>query len=99
MDSYKILFHPKAKEEFDHFDGSVRKILLKQLIKLGENPHLGELLGNKAGLDLTGYRKMYALKKKIRIVYKVLEGKLLVFIIAVGDRDDMKVYRDALSGK
>ena len=96
---YEVLFHPEAKKEFEQLDGSVRKVVLKQLLKLQESPHLGETLGNKAGLDLTGYRKMYAYKKKIRIVYRIHEGRLLIFIMAVGDREDMAVYRDAYRRK
>ncbi len=95
MSDYKILFHREAKKEFDKLDGSVRKVLLKQLLKLQENPGLGEKLGNRAGLDLTGYRKMYAYKKKIRIVYRIIEDKLCIFIIAVGKREDLDVYQSA----
>ncbi|HLP46841.1 MAG TPA: type II toxin-antitoxin system mRNA interferase toxin, RelE/StbE family [Candidatus Kapabacteria bacterium] len=95
MSNYKILFHPEAKRDFDKLDGSERKVILKQLIKLQDNPILGEKLGNKAGYDLTGYRKMYAYKKKIRIVYRIHEGKLLIFIIAVGKREDLSVYQKA----
>jgi len=47
------------------------------------------------GLDLTGYRKMYADRKKIRIVYKIVEEKILVQIIATGKRDNIKVYKKA----
>ena len=95
MSLYEVLFHPEAKKEFDQLDGSVRKVVLKQISKLRENPSLGEKLGNKAGFDLTGYWKMYALKKKIRIVYRVYEGKMFIFIIAIGKREGMKVYREA----
>jgi len=95
MSDYRILFHPEARKELDKLDGSVRKVVLKQLLKLQENPALGEKLGNKAGFDLTGYRKMYAYKKKIRLVYRIHEGKLLIFIIAVGKREDLSVYREA----
>ncbi len=95
MNDYKILFYPGARKEFDKLDGSVRKVVLKQLLKLQKNPSLGEKLGDKAGLDLTGYRKMYAYKKRIRIVYRIHEGKLLIFIIAVGKREDMRVYQNA----
>lgn len=95
MKEYRILFHPEAKKEFDKLDGSIRKVVLKQLAKLAVNPVLGERLGHKAGLDLTGYRKMYTYKKKIRIVYRIHEGKLLIFIVAVGKREDMSVYQSA----
>lgn len=95
MNNYKILFHPEAKKDFDRLDGSIRKVIIKQLIKLQENPTLGEKLGNKVGYDLTGYRKMYAYKKKIRIVYSIHEDKLLIFIIAIGKREDFNAYQKA----
>jgi len=84
MNRYEVLFHPGAKKDFDQLDGSIRKVLLKQISKLQENPALGEKLGNKAGFDLSGYWKLYAYKKKIRIVYRIHEGKLFIFIVAVG---------------
>ena len=61
-------------------DGSVKKLVKKQLDKLKTSPLLGEELGNKNGYDLSGYRKMYACKKQIRIVYSVVENVLLVNI-------------------
>jgi len=99
MNDYEVIFHPEAKKGFNQLDGSIRKVVLKQMLKLQKKPNLGETLGNKAGFDLTGYRKMYAYKKKIRIVYRIHEGKLLIFIIAVGSRKEMAVYRDAYERK
>jgi len=93
--SYNISLHPEAKKEFDNLDGSVKKLILKQLNKLKESPQLGEELGNKAGFDLTGYRKLYVHSKRIRIVYRIYQDRLLVYIIAIGRRDDLVVYLDA----
>ena len=89
---YEIKFHPEALKEFCSLDGSMRKLVKKQLDKLKTSPFLGEELGNKKGYDLSGYRKMYACKKHIRIVYSVFENILLVNIIAMGKREDMEVY-------
>ena len=72
-----------------------KKLVKKQLDKLKTSPFLGEELGNKNGYDLTGYRKMYACKKQIRIVYSVIDNLLLVHIIAIGKREDMEVYSTA----
>jgi len=58
------------------------------LKKLRESPEFGHPLGNKAGYDLSGCRKLYVDKKKIRIVYTIIEER-----IAVGKREDMAVYR------
>ncbi|OHE66116.1 MAG: hypothetical protein A2001_11600 [Treponema sp. GWC1_61_84] len=95
MAAYRILFHPAALREFRSLDGGVRALVAKQIAKLELYPYLGDPLGNKHGYDLTGYRKMYADRKRIRIVYSIVEDLVLVKIIAVGRRADDEVYRDA----
>ena len=95
MKLYKIVFHPEAQKELLSLDGSVRIIVLKQLKKLEQFPQLGELLGNKHGYDLAGYRKLYANKKNIRIVYSIIEKQILIKVIAIGKREDFQVYKDA----
>lgn len=94
---YEIKFHPEALKEFCALDGSIKVLVKKQLEKLKKSPFFGEELGNKNGYDLTGYRKMYACKKQIRIVYSVIENVLLVNIVAIGKREDMAVYETASS--
>jgi len=95
MAEYRILFHPAALGEFKALDGGVRKVVAKQIEKLKKYPQLGELLGNRHGYDLTGYRKLYADKKRISIVYTIVEDRVLIAIIAIGKREDLEVYRDA----
>ena len=92
---YQIKFHPEALKEFCSLDGSIKKLVKKQIDKLKISPFLGEELGNKNGYDLTGYRKMYVCKKQVRIVYSIVENVLLVNIIAIGKREDMEVYAGA----
>ena len=92
---YKIKFHPLAEKELLNLDGSVKKLVIKQITKLSNNPNYGEDLGNKHGFDLTGYKKIYVNNKKIRIIYKVENEKVLIEIIAIGKREDFEVYQDA----
>lgn len=92
----KLKWKPEAEEEFDHLDAGVRKQAFAQLEKLAVSPELGVPLGNKAGLDLTGYRKLYFGQKKYRIVYTFDRQKGEVVIFAVGKREDMKVYREVV---
>lgn len=92
---YKIKLHPLAEKEFHKLDSSIKKLVVKQINKLKNNPEYGEDLGNKYGFDLTGYKKIYAVKKKIRIIYKIEKEKILIKIIAIGKRDDFEVYQDA----
>ena len=93
--TYKILFHPDAAKEIAGLDNRVRLLVIKQIKKLSLTPGLGNELGNKRGIDLSGYRKLYADNKKIRIVYKLDAEKVLVQVIAIGKREDMKVYKKA----
>lgn len=37
--------------------------------------------------------------KKIRIVYKIIDEKIEIYIVAVGKRDDMSVYKTVDSRK
>jgi mRNA interferase RelE/StbE len=95
MKKYSIILHPLAAVELKDLDGSVQKYIIKQIKKLESYPYLGELLGNKHGYDLAGYRKLYASNKKIRIVYTIQEELILVQIIAIGRREGLEVYEDA----
>jgi mRNA interferase RelE/StbE len=67
---------------------------LKQLVKLERNPKYGAPLGNKAGINLEGYFKLYADKKRIRIIYEDIDH--VIKVIAIDKREDMEVYRIAL---
>ena len=93
--TYKVLFHPDAAKEIACLDNRVKILVLKQIKKLSLTPWLGSELGNRQGINLSGYRKLYADKKRIRIVYKIVDEKVLIQIIAVGKREGMKVYQKA----
>ena len=85
----------KSNEDFNKLDGSIKKYVLKKLILLETNPFLGKPPGNKAGLDLTGYYKLYVFKKKIRIIYELKDNELIVNIISIGKREDFTAYLQA----
>jgi len=94
---YSIVLTATAAEDFRQLDGSLKEPVAKQLRKLETAPRLGEHLGNRAGLDLTGYYKLYAAKKSIRIVYRILDQEILVEVVAIGKREDLVVYQEALN--
>jgi len=50
--NWKVELIPEARDDFNSLDGSVRKRVLKQLVKLEQNPEYGVPLGNKAGINL-----------------------------------------------
>jgi mRNA interferase RelE/StbE len=92
---YKVVLTADAARDFRALDQSVKEQVARQLRKLETSPHLGEHLGRRAGLDLTGYYKLYAARRAIRIVYHILELEVVVEVIAIGKREDLAVYREA----
>ena len=72
MPTWKVELIPEALADFNRLDGSVKKRVLKQFVKLERNPKYGDSLGNKAGINLEGYFKLYADKKRIRIIMRRL---------------------------
>ena len=94
--NYKVILHPDVlRKDFRALSKAQITLVYKQFKKLQTSPELGDLLGNKSGYNLSGCRKMYVDKKKIRIVYTLEEDIITVEVIAIGKRDDMAVYEKA----
>lgn len=92
---YELKFHPLLEEDLKQLNHSVRTEVFKKLKKIQESPELGQLLGNKNNMNLTGLYKAYVAKKQVRIVYEIIDDALVVYVIAIGKREDFKVYRQA----
>jgi len=92
---YRIDFIPEAGKDYRKLEGSTKQLVNKKIDRLAENPFLGEKLGNKFNLDLTGFYKLYAAKKKIRIVYRLITPSQIeiVEIWGIGKRDKGEIYR------
>ena len=97
--SYSVVLKEEANNDLAELSHNQKILIFKQFKKLANSPQLGILLGNKSGYDLTGYRKMYADKKKLRIVYRIIDDVIEVEVIAIGKRDDMDVYEKASERK
>lgn len=95
MPTWKVELIPEASEDFKGLDGSVKKQILKHLVKLEQNPRYGTSPGNKAGINLEGYFKLYAMQKKIRIIYEYQNFEQIIKVIAIDKREDLEVYRTA----
>ncbi len=92
---YEIKFHPLIEEDLRQLGNPICIEVFKKLKKIQQSPQLGELLGNKNGMNLTGLRKVYVAKKQVRIVYEIIDDVLVVHVVAIGKREDMEVYRQA----
>ncbi len=92
---YQLKTHPKIEDDLKELDHSLRLQVFKKLKQIQKSPELGLPLGNKNNMDLTGFRKVYVAKKKVRIVYEIKNDILCIYTIAIGKRDDMEVYKKA----
>lgn len=103
--SWQIVYHPEAKEDLRHLDGSRRLQVLKAIRKVAANPlpksegGYGKPLGNKNGNALTGYLKIKLLAAGIRIVYKLVRTETEMLIVVIGMRSDEEVYQIAKKRK
>jgi mRNA interferase RelE/StbE len=88
---YEVRLERAAADGFGELDGGCRKQVRKRLDRLQTSPELGTPLGNRAGINLTGCRKIVLCNRGVRIIYTV-EG-MLVRVIVIGKREDMEVYR------
>jgi mRNA interferase RelE/StbE len=92
---YQLKTHPLIEDDLKELDHSLRIQVFKKLKKIQESPEIGLPLGNKNNMDLSGFRKVYVAKKKVRIVYEIQDNVLSIYAIAIGKRDDMEVYKKA----
>ena len=90
-----IKFIPEAEQDYKALDGSIKKQVNEKIDDLRDDPYLGEELGNKNNIDLTGFYKIYVVRKKYRIVYRIVkEGIEIIEIWGIGKRDKLEVYKD-----
>jgi mRNA interferase RelE/StbE len=57
--------------------------------KLIWNPHSR---GNELHRDLAGFYKIKLLKDGYRLVYQVIDERIVIYVIAVGRRADNEIY-------
>ena len=92
---YSLKLHDKVYDDLKVFDNTLVIKVFKKLKQIQQSPQIGENLGNKNGMNLSGFKKVYIDKKRVRIVFEVQDDILTVYTIAVGQRDDMEVYKKA----
>ena len=91
---YTIVLIPEAVKDYDSLDGSVKKSVNTKIDELKSNPFIGEKLGNKYNINLTGFYKIYAHAKKYRIVYRIISPERIevLEIWGIGKRDKEEIY-------
>ena len=84
----KLRFLPAALKEWEKLGATVRSQLKKKLAERLENPRV-------QADKLRGYESVYKIKLRsagYRLAYEVVDDELVVYVIAVGKRENSKVY-------
>jgi len=92
---YDFKFYEEAEKDLSKLNKSIQNLFVKKLAQIIKNPEIGKDLGHKNNLNLAGLKKVYFDNKRYRIVYEIKEEEIIIYIIAIGKRDNMKVYKDA----
>jgi mRNA interferase RelE/StbE len=92
--AHKIELLSEAEKDYERLDRAVRKEVAEKIDTLADNPFLGNPLGNKFGMDLTGFYKLYAAGKRYRIVYRLAGGRVeVVETVGIGKREKQEIYK------
>lgn len=91
--TYRLQFLPEALDEWNALDGSVKALLRKAIKKRLGQPHVP---GCELHADLRHCYKIKLRKLGYRVVYTVEEDVLVVLVLAVGKREEMAAYREAI---
>ena len=91
----RIEFIEEALKDYKKLDGSIKKEITKKIDELYNNPRIGQMLGNKYNTNLSGFYKIYACNRRIRIVYRILEDDTIeiVEIWGIGKREKNEIYK------
>ena len=92
MQIFNLEFHVLALKEWQKLDSSIKEQFKKQLQKRLLNPRVASA---RLHGDLDNFYKIKLRAVGYRLVYEVIDHKLIVLVIAVGKRDQDAVYRKA----
>jgi mRNA interferase RelE/StbE len=87
---YRIEYRPAAERSIAKMDRFITQQVVSDIEKLAENPRphgLKPLKGSKERF----YRVALGPKKNYRAIYQILDERLLIVVVDVGDRKE--VYR------
>ena len=84
----RVVLTDEAKEDLRDLDGAARRIVVKGLRKLEDNP---DQRGEPLQRELTTYRKLVVGDGDYRIIYRV-EGGIVCVVWVIGMRKDDTVY-------
>ena len=92
MKIYELEFHALALKEWRKLDASIREQLKKQIEKRLLQPRVPSA---RLSAELSNCYKIKLKSLGYRLVYEVIDQKLVVVVIALGRRENASVYIEA----
>lgn len=93
MKTYELEFHELALKEWQKLDGSIKTQFVKALSKRLHSPHIPS---SRLRGDLQNTYKIKLRDMGNRLVYEVVDQRLVVIVIAIGRRDHSQAYQIAI---
>jgi len=90
--TYNLDFHPDALKEWHKLDGSIRSQFKKKLKERLEQPRVPKARIS-GGIDLY---KIKLASSGYRLVYKVVDDTITIYVLSAGKRQDSAAYKKAL---
>ncbi len=92
---WSIIYHPDVEEDLESVGPSAARRIMQAIdSKLTKAPLQ---FGAPLSRNLANFRKLCV--GDYRVVYQVLERKVIVFVLAIGPRRDKEIYKAALQRK
>ena len=86
--SYKLKFLPKALKEWKKLSPPIREQFKKKLEERLVNPRV-------PSDKLSGFENVYKIKLRTvgyRLAYEVVDSEIIVYILALGKRENSEIY-------
>lgn len=93
MTIYKVEFSKKAFKVWQKLDHTTKEQFKKKLKERSINPHIPT--AKLSGKDFKNAYKIKLRGKGYRLVYEVIDDKLVIDVISIGRRDKNSVYDEA----
>jgi mRNA interferase RelE/StbE len=92
LKTYSLEFHVEALEEWNRLDASIKAQFKKVIAKRQQQPHVPKA---RLSQDLHHCYKIKLQSVGYRLVYEVVNSKLVIIVLAVGRRSEFEVYKNA----
>ena len=90
MTSYRLVFRKRARREWEKLGETVRRQFRKKLGERLRHPHVP---GDRLSHPPHCYR-IKLRKAGYRLIYRVVDDRILVIVVAVGQRERGEVYEE-----